>query len=91
MTRSVRTKLTATSGNADRKRVTAGSMCIRPNMMGAVTAKSPFGSVYSPERLRAFCDRAAEKYRVIAFGRPGFGHSSRPRGGVWEGAGETGA
>jgi pimeloyl-ACP methyl ester carboxylesterase len=28
-------------------------------------------------------DRAAERYRVIAFDRPGFGYSSRPRGTVW--------
>jgi pimeloyl-ACP methyl ester carboxylesterase len=26
---------------------------------------------------------ASEKYRVIAFDRPGFGHSSRPRGRMW--------
>jgi pimeloyl-ACP methyl ester carboxylesterase len=26
---------------------------------------------------------ASEKYRVITFDRPGFGHSSRPRGRVW--------
>jgi pimeloyl-ACP methyl ester carboxylesterase len=28
-------------------------------------------------------DRAAEHYRVIAFDRPGFGYSERPRGTVW--------
>jgi pimeloyl-ACP methyl ester carboxylesterase len=28
-------------------------------------------------------DLAAKKYRVIAFDRPGFGHSNRPRGTVW--------
>ena len=28
-------------------------------------------------------DRAAEHYRVIAFDRPGFGHSERPRTTVW--------
>jgi pimeloyl-ACP methyl ester carboxylesterase len=28
-------------------------------------------------------DQAAKKYRVIAFDRPGFGHSERPRGIVW--------
>lgn len=27
--------------------------------------------------------QAAERYRVIAFDRPGFGHSSRPRGTLW--------
>ena len=28
-------------------------------------------------------DRAAKKYRVIAFDRPGFGHSERPRSRIW--------
>jgi pimeloyl-ACP methyl ester carboxylesterase len=28
-------------------------------------------------------DRAAERYRVIAFDRPGFGFSQRPRGTIW--------
>jgi pimeloyl-ACP methyl ester carboxylesterase len=28
-------------------------------------------------------DRAAQEYRVIAFDRPGFGHSERPRGRRW--------
>src|ERR1700744_1615862 len=28
-------------------------------------------------------DLAAKDYRVLAFDRPGFGHSSRPRGTVW--------
>ncbi|PNG27327.1 alpha/beta fold hydrolase [Methylocella silvestris] len=28
-------------------------------------------------------DLAAKNYRVIAFDRPGFGHSSRPRGTIW--------
>jgi pimeloyl-ACP methyl ester carboxylesterase len=28
-------------------------------------------------------DLAAAKYRVIAFDRPGFGHSERPRGTIW--------
>lgn len=28
-------------------------------------------------------DRLAQRYRVIAFDRPGFGHSERPRGTVW--------
>jgi pimeloyl-ACP methyl ester carboxylesterase len=28
-------------------------------------------------------DRAAEHYRVIAFDRPGFGHSDRPRNKIW--------
>lgn len=27
--------------------------------------------------------KAAEKYRVIVFDRPGFGHSERPRGTIW--------
>src|SRR3954463_12011724 len=28
-------------------------------------------------------DRAAERYRVIAFDRPGYGYSDRPRGQMW--------
>ena len=28
-------------------------------------------------------DRAAERYRVIAFDRPGYGHSERPRSTIW--------
>ncbi|MDW4761789.1 alpha/beta hydrolase, partial [Escherichia coli] len=28
-------------------------------------------------------ETAARKYRVIAFDRPGFGHSARPRGTIW--------
>jgi pimeloyl-ACP methyl ester carboxylesterase len=28
-------------------------------------------------------ERAARKYRVIVFDRPGFGHSERPRGTIW--------
>ncbi|MGL9622436.1 alpha/beta hydrolase [Bradyrhizobium sp. U531] len=28
-------------------------------------------------------DLAAERFRVIAFDRPGFGHSARPRGRIW--------
>jgi pimeloyl-ACP methyl ester carboxylesterase len=28
-------------------------------------------------------DMAADKYRVIAFDRPGYGHSERPRGQIW--------
>jgi pimeloyl-ACP methyl ester carboxylesterase len=28
-------------------------------------------------------DLAADKYRVIAFDRPGYGHSERPRGKIW--------
>lgn len=33
--------------------------------------------------LSGLFDRLAEKHRVIAFDRPGFGHTSRPRGKVW--------
>ena len=30
-----------------------------------------------------FLDRAAERYRVLCFDRPGFGHSTRPRQRIW--------
>lgn len=33
--------------------------------------------------LSGLLDRAAQNYRVIAFDRPGFGHSDRPRNKVW--------
>ncbi|MDI3562523.1 alpha/beta fold hydrolase [Bradyrhizobium sp. Arg816] len=41
------------------------------------------GTMIEDLQSSGLIDRAAEKYRVIAFDRPGFGHSSRPRGGVW--------
>src|SRR5258708_14250543 len=28
-------------------------------------------------------DVAADRYRVVAFDRPGFGHTARPRGRIW--------
>lgn len=40
--------------------------------------------VYSRDfELSGLLDRAAEHYRVIAFDRPGFGYSGRPRSTVW--------
>ena len=33
--------------------------------------------------MSGLVDLAAKKYRVIAFDRPGFGHSDRPRSTVW--------
>lgn len=40
--------------------------------------------VYSKDfELSGLLDRAAERYRVIAFDRPGFGYSERPRSTVW--------
>jgi pimeloyl-ACP methyl ester carboxylesterase len=40
--------------------------------------------VYSKDfELSGLLDRAAERYRVIAFDRPGFGYSERPRTTVW--------
>jgi Alpha/beta hydrolase family len=35
------------------------------------------------ELSNGLIDLAARKYRVIAFDRPGFGHSARPRNTVW--------
>lgn len=34
-------------------------------------------------------DRAARDYRVIAFDRPGYGHSERPRGTIWTAAAQA--
>src|SRR3954452_10506979 len=33
--------------------------------------------------LSGVLDRVAERHRVVAFDRPGFGHSERPRGSAW--------
>jgi len=41
------------------------------------------GSMIQDFQSSGMIDLAAKKYRVIAFDRPGFGHSSRPRGTVW--------
>jgi pimeloyl-ACP methyl ester carboxylesterase len=41
------------------------------------------GSMVEDFESSGLLDRAARKYRVIAFDRPGFGHSSRPQGVVW--------
>jgi len=38
------------------------------------------GSMIQDFEISGLVDRAAESYRVIAFDRPGYGHSSRPRG-----------
>lgn len=41
------------------------------------------GTMIQDLQSSGLVDLAAKNYRVIAFDRPGFGHSSRPRGGVW--------
>jgi pimeloyl-ACP methyl ester carboxylesterase len=41
------------------------------------------GSMIQDFESSGLVDLAAKKYRVIAFDRPGFGHSERPRGTVW--------
>jgi pimeloyl-ACP methyl ester carboxylesterase len=41
------------------------------------------GSMIEDFQSSGLIDLAAKKYRVIAFDRPGFGHSDRPRGTVW--------
>ena len=41
------------------------------------------GSMIQDFELSGLIDLAAKKYRVIAFDRPGFGYSDRPRSTVW--------
>ena len=41
------------------------------------------GSMIEDFQSSGLIDLAAEKYRVLAFDRPGFGHSDRPRNTVW--------
>jgi pimeloyl-ACP methyl ester carboxylesterase len=41
------------------------------------------GSMIQDFDSSGLIDMAAQKYRVIAFDRPGYGHSERPRGTVW--------
>ena len=41
------------------------------------------GSMIQDFELSGLIDLAASRYRVIAFDRPGFGHSERPRNVVW--------
>ena len=41
------------------------------------------GSMIQDFQSSGLIDLAAKKYRVIAFDRPGFGHSDRPRHSVW--------
>ena len=41
------------------------------------------GSMIQDFQSSGLIDLAAKKFHVIAFDRPGFGHSSRPRGIVW--------
>jgi len=41
------------------------------------------GSMIQDFSSSGLLEMAAEKHRVIAFDRPGFGHSARPRGTIW--------
>jgi pimeloyl-ACP methyl ester carboxylesterase len=41
------------------------------------------GSMIQDFESSGLIEMAARKYRVIAFDRPGFGHSARPRGTIW--------
>jgi pimeloyl-ACP methyl ester carboxylesterase len=41
------------------------------------------GSMIEDFQCSGLIDLAAKKYRVIAFDRPGFGHSGRPRSKIW--------
>ena len=41
------------------------------------------GSMIQDYELSGLISMAAKKYRVIAFDRPGFGHSQRPRSTIW--------
>jgi pimeloyl-ACP methyl ester carboxylesterase len=41
------------------------------------------GSMIEDFRLSGLIDQAAQRYRVIAFDRPGYGHSTRPRNTRW--------
>ena len=41
------------------------------------------GSMIEDFRLSGLIDQAAQRYRVIAFDRPGYGYSTRPRNARW--------
>jgi pimeloyl-ACP methyl ester carboxylesterase len=41
------------------------------------------GSMIQDFESSGLLERAAKKYRVIVFDRPGYGHSRRPRGTLW--------
>ena len=41
------------------------------------------GTMIEDWAISGVLDQAAQRYRVIAFDRPGFGHSTRPRGRAW--------
>src|SRR6478752_9371081 len=50
------------------------------------------GNVVTAEdwALSGVLDRVAERHRVVAFDRPGYGHSDRPRGSAWTAAEQAG-
>ena len=41
------------------------------------------GTMIQDFEVSGLSDKAAKNHRVIAIDRPGFGHSSRPRGSIW--------
>src|SRR3954453_12262471 len=49
------------------------------------------GNVVTAEdwALSGVLDRVAERHRVVAFDRPGYGHSERPRGSAWAAAAQA--
>jgi HAD superfamily hydrolase (TIGR01509 family) len=47
------------------------------------------GAMIEELEISGIVDRLAERYRVVVFDRPGFGHSNRPRGRVWTPAGQA--
>jgi pimeloyl-ACP methyl ester carboxylesterase len=47
------------------------------------------GSMIADFTASGLFDRAAVRYRVIAFDRPGYGHSARPRGRIWDAAAQA--
>jgi pimeloyl-ACP methyl ester carboxylesterase len=47
------------------------------------------GSMIEDFRLSGLIDQAARRYRVLAFDRPGYGHSTRPHGTNWSPAAQA--
>src|SRR3954470_22467303 len=59
--------------------------CITPSAGGATPLVLLHGNASMIEDFvtSGLVDAAAARYRVIAFDRPGYGHTPRPRGKVW--------
>ncbi|GGC60669.1 alpha/beta fold hydrolase [Chelatococcus reniformis] len=47
------------------------------------------GAMLADFAASGLLDLAAARYRVVAFDRPGFGHSTRPRGRIWTAAAQA--